>query len=48
MTRFISFVLRLFGKPDPLHVDELAGAVDLSDTTYCMSLLPPETDEALQ
>lgn len=44
MTRFISFVLGWFAKPAPLQADELAGAVDLSDATYCMSLLPPDTE----
>lgn len=44
MARLISFFQCLFGKPDPLQADELAGAIDLSDHAYCLSLLTPDAE----
>lgn len=46
MARLISFFQCLFGKPALLQADELAGAIDLSDASYCMSLLSGESESA--
>jgi hypothetical protein len=46
MARLISFFQCLFGKPALLQADELAGAIDLSDVSYCMSLLSGESESA--
>lgn len=47
MARLFSFFQCLFGKSDPLQTDELAGAIDLSDALYCMSLLSGEPESGM-
>jgi hypothetical protein len=46
MRALAAFLHRLLG---PAEEDHLRGAVDLSDSAYCFSLLPPcATDEAAE